>query len=396
MRTIYYITRSYPALREHAGGSSLLRKAAVEQLRKHGFKVIVIAPNYGSTNITKYDNDGVVLIPYNKNEKVSRIKQRIGLLEDYLDEWVSNVLQYFSNTIRPNDIIFSTTGGELATIKIGSILKRNYGCHSIINFRDPINYATYNGLRRDNLWHLNRDKLEKKYLSNASLILTSCKTFKEVLSYKYPDLSRLIFNNYFGYAGETKSKVLHSNLSSKLRIVYGGNFSSTQAPENICRAISTHPQKNKIDLTLIGNYKNYKPINKYIDQFTFIDKLSRQEYSNFIIENADVGFVPLNSAYYQFCFPSKIFEYLNHGLTILGALPKGDALDFINHNKYGIAVNFQNHVHLSDAITSLLNKSTLSAFQTKIINENRQWSMNELIVPVIEKIKALENINSIS
>ena len=45
---VYYLTRSYPPSKR---GSTLMRKAQVEQLQKHGWDVSVITVNYDSTQI---------------------------------------------------------------------------------------------------------------------------------------------------------------------------------------------------------------------------------------------------------------------------------------------------------------------------------------------------------
>ena len=388
-KNIFYITRSYPSIREHAGGSSLLRKATVDLLRKEGFNVTVITPNYGSKELIEDKSTGVVLVPFTKNEKIGRLLQRFGIVEDYLDQWVDHAVTYLAGKIQKSDIALSTTGGELASIKMSHILKQKYDCFNIVNFRDPINYAQYQGLKRDNLFHINRNKLELKYLNNADIIITSCKSFQTCLIEKYPRQKSIIINNYFGYISSITEPIPDKNSNSLLRIVYGGNFSRTQSPETICEVVSSHPDRNLIDLTLIGNYTNYRAVDKYLDQFNFLKMLPHEQFSKYLLENAMVGFVPLHGDYYKFCFPSKIYEYLNHGLVLLGSLPRGDALEFINKHEYGIAVDYNDRIALQKAVSTLLDKHIYSKYLQKVQGERLQWSMENQIKTLIKSINSL-------
>ena len=63
--------------------------------------------------------------------------------------------------------------------------------------------------------------------------------------------------------------------------------------------------------------------------------MPHNEFLKFMIENIDIGFVSLANDYLGACVPSKIYEYINLGLPIIGALPNGDGLDIINKNNYG-------------------------------------------------------------
>lgn len=390
--TLFYITRSYPSVREHGGGSAMMREAAVNYLRKSGFQVVVITPNFASNEVVEDNENGVVQIPYTKNEKFQRVLQRLGIIDDYLDQWVNNALHYLDGKVKKTDIAFSTTGGELGSVKLSFILKQKYGCKNVVNFRDPISYTKIDGLVRDKVFHLNRNHLEDKYLSNADLIVSSCPTFEQALKARHPNKKDIIKNNYFGYISPAiKMSSLESRKNDRLRIIYGGNFSSAQSPEIICEAIARNKNKANIELIMIGNYEHYKPVAPYLNDYTFHKFLPREQYSSFLVENADVGFVPLHEEYYKFCFPSKIYEYINHGIPMLGALPNGNALNFINEKGFGYAVHFSDIKALSESISKLIDQNTYHGIKKRVLEERELWSMENQIKLLISFLKELNN-----
>ena len=75
--------------------------------------------------------------------------------------------------------------------------------------------------------------------------------------------------------------------------------------------------------------------------------------------------------------PSQIFEFINLGLPILGAVPPGEAMDIINENRYGIACNYNDTVGLKEAIKRLHYKQALNGFKNNILRDRPQWSMEK-------------------
>ena len=211
---LFYITRSYAPYDE--GGGALMRRWTVDYLTDMGWDVQVVRPEYKQRRYYKKEN--VLNIPFAQRyrQKLLSLLERIGWHEDYLDPWVKSSFPYLLKIIKKEDMIFCTSGGELGTIKLGSILKEKIGCKLIVNFRDPLNYGYMQGIRRDMKPHVGRIGAQRKYLSNADLIVTSSKRYCKILQSGFPELGDKIHSNYFGFGKFPKENNVKKHKISKL------------------------------------------------------------------------------------------------------------------------------------------------------------------------------------
>ncbi|NOR55567.1 MAG: glycosyltransferase [Sulfurovum sp.] len=383
---IWYLTRTYYPYQN--GGGPLLRTGAVKYLEELGWEVTVVMPNYGSNNVN-IDNN-IIQIPFKHIQKFSSLLERLGIYEDYLDKWVKNAFEYLKNKVKEDDIVFATSGGELGMIKIGSLLEEKLGCKFIVNFHDPLQYGYMNGLRPDKKPHIGREKSQEKYLNNVDLIITSSQYYANVLSKRFSYLKDKIHNNYFGYV-EPMELLNNTKLKDgKLCIAYVGTMGSTQKPEMLYEAYKRVTNKENIQLFFVGDRSHYKPLQKINDDnIKFIDFLPHDIFLKFMTENIDVGFVSLANDYYGACVPSKIYEYINLGLPILGALPEGDGKEIINTNNYGIACNYNDLSALTKAIETLQDRNYLEKVRINIKAHHDEWSMKQKIKEVDVLIQKL-------
>jgi len=393
MRTkLYYLSRSYYPYQK--AGGPLMRRGAVQYLQEFGWDIHVVIPNYNSEQLVIKEN--VIQLPFKRKflHKLELILERMGFYEDYLDKWIENAFEYLKGKIRNNTLIFATTGGELAMIKLGSLLKKEIDCKFIVNFRDPIDYTLVNGLKLDKKFHVSRERQEKKYLSNVDLIITSSKTNQQSLLKKYPHLKLKIYNNYFGYIKKIDISKYQRKIGKRLKIAYVGNMSKTQKPEILYDIYRSIHKKNDVELYFIGDFNGYKPIKKIKDPgVKLVDFMPHEKFLKFMIENIDIGFVSLSNDYLGACVPSKIYEYINLGLPILGALPDGDGKDIINDNGYGIACKYNDLKALVNAFEKMTNRKYLNEMRNKILADRDQWHMKERIKEVDTLLRNLINEN---
>lgn len=385
---LYYLTRSYYPYQK--GGGPLMRKGAVEYLQKFGWDVIVVMPNYESKKFKNEDN--ILQIPFkNKHiQKLAIIYERCGIYEDYLDKWVQNAFEYLKDKITQDDILFATSGGELGMIKLGSLIKNEKECYFVVNFRDPLDYSYVHGIRRDKKFHINRELKEEKYLGNSDLIITSSKSNLKSLTDKYPKFKRKILCNYFGYINKIPILHLKQRSKNKLRIAYIGNMNKIQSPEILYNAYLKMENRNRIELYFIGDYSSYKPISSINDENVHrIPYLSHDDLLQYMCKNIDIGFVSLNSDYLGACVPSKIYEYINLGLPIIGALPNGDGKDIINNYKYGRAHHFTEVNKLTDTLEQFLRNSDFDLYRNNVLRDRKKWGMNVLIKQVDYRLNIL-------
>jgi glycosyltransferase involved in cell wall biosynthesis len=386
---IYYLTRSYYPYQK--GGGPLMRTGAVKYLKELGWDVTVVMPNYKNKEY-KIEDD-IWQIPFKSKhiQKLASLFERVGIYEDYLDKWVDYAYEYLKDKMSKDDIVFSTSGGELGMIKLGSLLRDKTDCKFVANFRDPLNYGYMNGLRRDKKPHIGREKAHEKYMQNADLIITSSQYYADVLKKRFSNLADRIHNNYFGYIKEIDLSQYKKQPSDKLRIAYAGMMSNTQKPELLYEAYKKL-NSGDIELYFIGNIKNYKPLQCIEDKNVhFIDFLPHEEFLKFMCENIDVGFVSLVNDYYGACVPSKIYEYINLGLPMLGALPDGDGKEMINEFGFGLACSYDDIELLSRNIKVMTNQNELKKNEKNALDRKIEFSMAEKIKEVDQRLRYLND-----
>jgi len=385
---IWYLTRSlYPYQK---GGGPLLRLGQISFLRKLGWNVQAILPNYSTNDLIIEEN--IIQIPFKVRyiQKLTSIFERVGIYEDYLDKWVEEAFKYLKDKIKQEDTIFATSGGELGMIKLGSLLKKEIGCKFVINFHDPLNYGYMNGLRRDKKFHIGREKAHEKYMQNADFILTSSQYYADVLRHRFTYLSDRIVNNYFGYIEKLEIEKYQKKYSKKIKIAYVGTMGETQKPELLYEAWKLL-NDNEIEIYFIGDYQNYKPLNSIQEKGVyFIEFMPHDKFLQFMSENIDIGFVSLASDYFGACVPSKIYEYINLGLPMIGALPNGDGLEIINTQGYGLASKYNDIELLSKNIQKMKNRNYLDDIKKKILDNRDDWSMKNKILEVDKLLKEIK------
>lgn len=380
-RKIYYITRTFT--HDVKTGGALMREGAVSQFIKHGFDVEVISHSNEEGVLLR---DGYTLTLFDNGTKSDRFnwtKQRFGLCEDYLDCWVEKCTRYLRKVVNNGDILFSTTGGDLATLKIASILKRDINCTYIANFRDPVLHTSVNGIHLSPFLHVSRDKMLEKYIRNADLLVASTNDYKDVLEKRY---SRRVVNNHFGYLSNDSevSVNFNSNLTS-LSIVYAGTLNKYQGPEfyhDIFDGLYNVDMMIYTSNNVIGNCPNNIKVHSPIPRNKLYSKVSKQH---------NAGFVSLSHPYFSVCIPSKIYEYINIGLPIFGFLPKGEARDIVNDNGYGYIADVDNLQELRKKLSYYsCNTNELMNFHENIVREKSVWSMDNLFVQLVEEIYKVE------
>ena len=272
-------------------------------------------------------------------------------------------------------------------------MKETSGCKIVLNLRDPINYTLVNGLKLDQKFHVSREKQERKYLEQMDLILTSSKSNRDSLRKKNPDLASKIRNNYFGYIKDVDIDKNSKNPSNKLRIGYGGVFGNKQKPESIIKGLKLSKHKEKVKVYFIGIHKDYRPVSNHKNdpQIHFYDSMPHSDFLEFMTENIDVAFLPLSRDYIGACVPSKLYEYINLGLPILGALPEGDAKIILEENMFGIFCHYDDHQGLADAIDKMIvNPNLIPSYRESISIHRHKWAMDKRFLEVNKLLKTLQ------
>lgn len=363
-------------------GGGLIRHRQMTLFRQYGIDVTSVTPNWDSSKLLV--QDGNIRIPFKGYHRFQRIKEYLGLAEDYLDYWGREAYQYLLPRLKSTDVLFATASGELACLKLASQLKDATRARYVANLHDPLSFSKVNGKKFGSRPHANRERSEQRYLANVDLVFTCSNTYCDALKNKYPQIAGHIINSYFGYVH--KEELRPKLPCNKLRIAYGGSFLSTQRPEILAQATAGLMD---IEVYYIGNHVSYKPLKPFRDRCIFVDAMPQRDFNRYMMDHIDVGFVSLSKDYFGACVPSKIFEYLNLGLPILGALPNGDAKDIINEGPYGIAKYFQDHEGIREAARRLRDEHLYKEIRRKVIADRVSWSMERRIEKIITSLKQM-------
>ena len=388
---LFYITRSYAPYDE--GGGALMRKWTVDYLTALGWEVQVVRPEYDQQVF--YREENVLNIPFKQRyrQKLLSLFERVGLYEDYLDPWVVSTLPYLLRVITKEDIVFCTSGGELGTIKLGALLKEKIGCKFVANFRDPLNYGYMQGLRRDKKPHVGRIRTQRKYLSQADLILTSSKRYCEILKIGFPEFENKLRNNYFGFGRLPNQKNIERKKTKQYTIAYTGNLSKTQKPEFIFDVVRNQDFEN-LKIVFIGKVAEHRfDLADIQCEVEFVETMPHDTFQKYMLENIDIGLVSLASDYYGACVPSKLYEYISLNLPILGFLPLGDAADIINQNCFGLATKWGDIEAARNALKKITQPAQLTKFAQNVSIHKEEWSMKHRVCELDGMLKSLNDGN---
>lgn len=377
---IYYVTRTWPH-RENSNNCGLLRHVYADALRELG-PVTVVTPEYECRR-EKATHELLAFPVQKASIKICGKLQKMGIMEDSLDLWVKKCISRLSQLVTKNDLIFAVSGGELACIKIGAILKEKIGCRFAINFRDPIDGEMIHGEMLPGYIGVSRQKAVKHYVSRADAMITSCDTYRQYLCNCYPEKAKYIENHLCGYIEKIPSVEMRRG-HTPLRIVYAGATSCIQNTE-----ILYHALKGDSRVQLVFICADFKERKKYMTEPNVfcLPLMPHNEFLHYMQTNADIGFLSLTSAYAGNCLPSKLYEYINLGLPILASLPDGQAKNLIQERGYGIVCNDGDISSLRDAVTLLLEPARYAAFCRTINEEHENWACENRIPQFVRIMK---------
>jgi hypothetical protein len=365
-------------------GGAIVRKMIAHYMEEANYDVTIVMPgNYLG------DEYRVINTPPLLFNKFFYLLECIGFLEDRYSYWAGKVVNILVKLIKTKDIVFVTTGGELSPIIVGDKLKKITGCKLIINYHDPLEFTSLGGhfSRKSRMPHVNRDNIESKYLKNADYVITSTQKYKLELQNKYPLISEKIHCCYFGYAFPERPRnsqaLPHGEI---INIVYGGNFGVTQSPEILAQAVKGN---TRVHLYFVGKHNANKSLDSYRGEpnITFVGLMPQESYLQFLKDRIDVGFLSLKGNLSKYCVPSKLYDYINYTIPIIGVV-KGDASQIIKDNNYGVVSDYSVE-EVKKSIDQIIDPKTYSNCVQRLIEDHDSWSMSKKVKEILSLIELL-------
>lgn len=365
-------------------GGAIVRKMTAYYMMQQGCQVTIIMPG---TYVGKDYN--VISTPLVKFSKLSYILECLGVIEDRSMDWVNDNYKTLREIVTSKDTVLATPGGEFSPIILGSRLKKETGCKLVINSHDPLDFTTLGGClpRKVKFPHVNRDKVEYKYLSVADSIITNTNSYKDELQRKYPSLKNKIHSCYFGYAYPEPPRINALPHGKKLNIVYGGNFGVYQCPEILAQAVKGN---DNVHLYYVGNHQVNRNLDEYRHEsnITFLDLMPQEKYLQFLEEKIDVGFLSLKGSLASYCVPSKLYDFINLTIPIIGVV-EGDASKIIEENGFGVTSDYSVE-GVKKAIDKIVHPSIYEDCVKRLVEDHDMWSMQEKIKNILNIIDSIK------
>lgn len=369
MRTIYFITRTLP---DGNSGGALIRRGQINFLCERGYHVVIVAPG----NKTQIGED-LILIKYNSNRMSFLYNVLLSYFRikcDYLAGWAEDAIKVLSTIITKEDIVLATSGGEMGTLYLASLLKKKIGCKAILNLHDPIVHTLLEGeySYKSRYPVPNRDASEKKLFKQVDAVITSSQYYCDYLKKKHNNICSRFYCHHFGYINEIETPQLELRDTDRLNVVYGGNMGHLQGPEILIEVAKKCPH---IDFTLVGNVTFTIP--QECENIKCLPVMKYETFVEYMIKHADIGFFSLKGNISKWCVPSKLYEYINVGLPVLAAI-QGDAKDIIIANEFGCACNYEVE-SIVKSLTYMQQSNVVSSMKKNILTKRSDWYMGNTI-----------------
>lgn len=126
----------------------------------------------------------------------------------------------------------------------------------------------------------------------------------------------------------------------KTIFVYGGNFGKPQGVDYIIEVLKNNETNPNCHFVMCGSGTDFYKIKEYgknadNSYITVLDSLSKQEYDE-LLDACDVGLIFLDHRFTIPNFPSRLLDYMNHGLPVIAATDKNtDVGEVITNGGFG-------------------------------------------------------------
>ena len=217
---------------------------------------------------------------------------------------------------------------------IGQEVKKKYKIPLVIDYRDAwvdspvLNFYPTPFHRKSN------EKLEKKVLKDANIVLTTNRRVKEMIIRRYEDTKYndvKIFTHGFDSEDFENALTKKLPLTNKMRITYSGSF-YTRNPKFYFNAIrkffDMNPNaRNKVEFLFLGIFT--KELMNYAKHLNILDSLNLPGYVNHFecvkyLLASDVLFLLISRGENEdAAMPGKVGEYIGSRKNIIACIPEG-------------------------------------------------------------------------
>jgi glycosyltransferase involved in cell wall biosynthesis len=307
------------------------------------------------------------IVPVDKSRFRSRLYRLLLLQKPFSKWWISSAIEIGKKVCEREtiDLIYATMS-PFESARVGAYLSVMFKIPWVADLRDA--WALDEIQVYPSFIHRMKEKSRMHAaLQNAASIIMNTSVASSALKDNFPDFQNKHINTITnGFDKKDFDSTLTPRSDGKFRLVHSGSFLTDYGLSlrkkrkyyefigGMQRGVDIatrsflclfdaleRVQKEKpnvirnLEIFLIGNIsesdKDFLMNSKYRDSCIIKGYLSRDE-SLQIVRSADLLFLPMHNVLegnYSTSVPSKIYEYMASGRPILGAVPDGDARNFL-------------------------------------------------------------------
>jgi len=298
------------------------------------------------------------------------------------------------------DLVFATAP-PYTDFLIGQEVKKKYKIPLVIDYRDAwvdspvLNFYPTPFHRKSN------EKLERKVLKDANIVLTTNRRVKEMIIRRYHDTKYndvKIFTHGFDSEDFENALTKKLPLTNKMRVTYSGSF-YTRNPKFYFNAIrkffDMNPQaRNKVEFLFLGIFT--KELMNHAKHLNILDSLNLPGYVNHFecvkyLLASDVLFLLISRGENEdAAMPGKVGEYIGSRKNIIACIPEGvtkkilekyNAIKFVTEeNTELIANSISEYYKLWEAnAMPVANEEMIKIYDRKLLTSELAKEFNYLL-----------------
>jgi glycosyltransferase involved in cell wall biosynthesis len=231
------------------------------------------------------------------------------------------------------DLVFATAP-PYTDFLIGQEVKKKYRIPLVIDYRDAWVDSPVLNFYPTPLHRKSNEKLERKVLKDANVVITTNRRVKEMIIRRYEDTKYNDVKIYsHGFDEEDFEFALTKKLplTNKMRVTYSGSF-YTRNPKFYFNAIrkffDMNPQaRNRVEFLFLGIFT--KELMHYAKHLNILDSLNLPGYVNHFecvkyLLASDVLFLLISRGENEdAAMPGKVGEYIGSRKNIIACIPEG-------------------------------------------------------------------------
>lgn len=359
---VYFIACCFPPF---GRGNSLTNACAANGLAED-MRVAVVCMEQEEGLLLSYQQDPSLVAGLHPGLEVHRVRAArwgglneilyaVGLLPCYYLNWAWKVWRRREELFSEPGVLFAVYP-VFSDLAVAYWLQRRYGYPLVVDFRDDFSGVMSRGWRR--VFRGAYRWLEARLLRRAARVTVTTEALREDLAQRHrvdPEKIEVVYNIV-----PTEAAPRRVGENEPLRLVYAGAMSAVQRPEILLQAyaqlMARRPElRQRLQIDLYGPASHYfklrvqQHLGPGITYHGFVDHRQVTEE----LRQADLGFLSLGDPVYAYATPTKLFEYIEYEVPMVGVLPPGASHDLITRHDLGLVAGVGDVQGLADCLEAL-------------------------------------------